>query len=330
MKISVVIPGYDTAACIRGALDSALAQSYPAHEIIVVDDGSSDDTAAIVSSYGDRARLIRQAHAGVSVARNRGVAAATGEWIAFLDADDVFWPHKLALQKAAVDADPRLRLVYGAARMVRGGRELRRIKTFPSTKLWPALRYRSPILPSTVLLRRDSFLAVGGFDASLRVAEDWDLWLKLVHAYSPAVFHGVDEVLSDYTIVEGSLSSDPMRLFETKMGMIEERLLRGTRALERLRWRRKILAFFHIDAAIALRELGDPRSFELAARSLLDWPFPSEVLPLRRYAVLASMLGSRLRGRGATSRPPLEGQYGAPDSGAGRARPAGEGRARRG
>jgi glycosyltransferase involved in cell wall biosynthesis len=303
MKISVVIPSHGAAAWIRRAVDSALAQTYAAHEIIVVDDGSTDDTAAIVASYGDRVRLILQVHAGVSAARNRGVAAATGEWLAFLDADDAFRPRKLALQKAAVDADARLRLVYGAARVVSGGRELRTIEAFPSTKLWPALRYRSPILPSTVLLRRDSFLAVGGFDASLRVAEDWDLWLKLLHACSPAAFHGIDEVLSDYTLVEGSLSHDPMRLFETKMGMLEDRLLVGTGALERLRWRREIRAFFHIDAAIVLRERCDPRALAFAARSLLDWPFPSEALPLRRYAVLASMLGARLRGRGATPRP---------------------------
>src|SRR5262249_9917404 len=137
-------------------------------------------------------------------------------------------------------------------------------------------------------------LDAGGFDTSLKVAEDWDLWLKLVEAHSPAAFHAIDDVVSEYGVVQGSLSSDPLRLFETKMKMIDRRLLRWTSFLERVRWRQKIRAFFFIDAAIALRERGDARSFLFAARSLCEWPFPSEALPLRRYAVFLSMLKSKL------------------------------------
>ena len=297
MRISVITPSYNAARDVRRALDSALGQTYPVHEIVVVDDGSKDDTAAIVASYGAPVRLIRQANQGASAARNNAAAAATGDWLAFLDADDAFRPDKLARQKEIVDRHPSVKLVYAGARLMKGGEAIGTLRAFPSDKLWPALRYRSPILPSTVLLQRAAFLDAGGFDVTLPVAEDWDLWVRLVEAHSSSAFFGLDEIVTDYQVSEGSLSSDPIRLFETKLGLIERRLLSGTSSLERAIWRRRILAFFCIDAAIALREKGDARAFEFAVRSMKTWPFADRVLPLRRYAVVLSMLKSRARSR---------------------------------
>jgi len=103
--VSVVIPCYNAAPFLRETLDSVLSQTQPALEVIVVDDGSTDDSAAIAESYGPPVRVIRQANGGESVARNRGIEEAKGDWIAFLDADDVWKADKLERQLAAVDAE---------------------------------------------------------------------------------------------------------------------------------------------------------------------------------------------------------------------------------
>ncbi len=108
MRISVVIPAYNAGRYIGRAIDSVLAQTRPAEEIIVVDDGSTDNTAEIAGAYGDRIRFIRQENAGASVARNTGIAAATGNWIAFLDADDEWLPEKLRLQTEHLERNPDL------------------------------------------------------------------------------------------------------------------------------------------------------------------------------------------------------------------------------
>lgn len=108
MTISVVIPAYNAAEYIGRAIDSVLAQTHRPDEIIVVDDGSTDDTTGVVGSYGSEVRLIRQENAGVSVARNTGINAATSEWIVFLDSDDEWLPEKLKLQTELLERNPEL------------------------------------------------------------------------------------------------------------------------------------------------------------------------------------------------------------------------------
>ncbi len=108
ITVSVVIPAYNAAKYIGRAIDSVLAQTRPADEIIVVDDGSTDNTADVAHGYGDKIRFIRQENAGASVARNTGIEAATSEWIAFLDADDEWLPQKLQLQTEHLRRNPNL------------------------------------------------------------------------------------------------------------------------------------------------------------------------------------------------------------------------------
>src|SRR5690348_3025712 len=106
-NISVIIPAYNAANCIQRAIDSALAQTLPPREVIVVDDGSTDETPRLVVSYGERVHLIQQSNAGPGAARNRAVRASRGEWLAMLDADDSWLPQKLERQLAYI-GDPEV------------------------------------------------------------------------------------------------------------------------------------------------------------------------------------------------------------------------------
>src|SRR5208337_1705827 len=111
-KVSVVIPVYNGAATISCALASVFAQSYSDYEVVVLDDGSTDDTASVLAGYGDRIRVISQRNRGLSAARNAGVRASGGEYVAFLDDDDEWMPEKLARSAAVLDQDPNCALVY--------------------------------------------------------------------------------------------------------------------------------------------------------------------------------------------------------------------------
>lgn len=113
VRFSVIIPVFNGAAFIGRAIDSVLAQTWPAHEIIVVDDGSTDSTAEVVKAYGDRVRLLQQRNAGVSAARNTGANAASGNWLAFLDADDWFYPERLQRHADFLHDVPKLDFLTG-------------------------------------------------------------------------------------------------------------------------------------------------------------------------------------------------------------------------
>ena len=178
--VSVVIPAYNAEPFIRAAIDSVLAQSVPAHEILVIDDGSQDNTPAIVDTYGGIVRLVRQANGGPSRARNHGTSLVTGEFVAFLDADDGWREDKLALQLAAVGAKPEAVLCYTGLEVLlpEGGMKIDR--AWPEDQVVSTLRVFNPgIGPSSVMIRRQSFLDVNGFDERLKTCEDWDLWVRL-------------------------------------------------------------------------------------------------------------------------------------------------------
>ena len=113
-KVSVVVAAYNTGAFLREALDSILAQTHPAYEIVVVDDGSTDDTAAICHSYGRAIRYVYQHNQGISAARNAGIRAATGDWIALLDSDDIALPDRLRRAVDAIQANPDTVVFYSA------------------------------------------------------------------------------------------------------------------------------------------------------------------------------------------------------------------------
>ena len=185
--VSVVTPAYNVAWCVGRAIDSVLAQDYPARELVVVNDGSTDETAQVLARYGDAIRVIEQENRGMSAARNAAIRAARGDYVAFLDADDWWQPTKLSRQVALLQSRPDIGFCSTAARV-----------EDPQGNLlnhWGCRLHRTDILEtlfaenaaiaggcSAVMVRRRILDQTGLFDESLRGFEDPDLWMRLAAA----------------------------------------------------------------------------------------------------------------------------------------------------
>ena len=179
--MSVVIPTYNLAQFLTGAVESARAQEWPDFDIIVVDDGSTDDTPALLERLArEGVRCFRQENAGAAAARNRGIQEARKSWVAFLDADDFWMAGKLAAQFEALDARPSARFSYTDARLLRAdGSEADVSCGTTERPLLPQLLAGNLFATPTALVRRDCFDAVGLFEPRLRTGEDWDMWMRL-------------------------------------------------------------------------------------------------------------------------------------------------------
>jgi glycosyltransferase involved in cell wall biosynthesis len=180
--VSVVIPAYNCAAYIIEAIESVISQTYAAWEVIVIDDGSKDETSQVLQPYKSVIRYEYQQNQGVSIARNHGIELARGEFVAFLDADDFFLPDKLAAQIAMFKAQPSLGIVHSGWRKVNSKGEFLQDVTpwenVPKLDLEMWLRWK-PVLPSAMMFRREWLQRAGGFDPRFPPAEDTDLALRL-------------------------------------------------------------------------------------------------------------------------------------------------------
>jgi glycosyltransferase involved in cell wall biosynthesis len=209
LSVSVVIPAHNGEATLARALDSVLAQSHPPQEIVVVDDFSTDGTAAIAGSYRGTRLLTLDRRRGAAGARNAGVADAKGTWVAFLDADDEWLPSKLEKQVEALRKSPGASFVFCASHEVSaageslgdtyGGRAV-----VAGDGAWKALLSNNFVATPTVMAPRALLLSLGGFDESLKVAEDQDMWIRLALAGPPAY---VPESLVRVHVQPRSLSS---------------------------------------------------------------------------------------------------------------------------
>lgn len=206
-RISVVIPTYNHAAFLGEALASVCEQSAPAREVIVVDDGSTDDTASVLQRHQGRVQVIHQPNRGVAAARNAGAASASGELIAFLDADDTWLPSKLERQVSRFVAEPALGLIHcGVEEVDQHGRRLR--SRLDGLEGWVAqemlLLRRAVILGggSATVVRRAVFDEVGGFDESMSTSADWDLYYRIARRYCVGF---VPEVLVRYRVHDGNM-----------------------------------------------------------------------------------------------------------------------------
>ncbi len=219
--ISAVIPAYNSAATIVEALDSVLAQTVQVDQIIVVDDGSSDVTPAVVRERYPGVRLIRQANGGPAAARNRGVAEATGEWIAFLDADDVWLPGRLERELACVADHADAIMCCAGRRGVEEHTAGERGATGDTCREigLEELARHNPIVTSTVLLKRAAFHSAGGFDERFRGPEDYDLWIRV--AASGRIL-ALAEPLAGYRHRPGSLSLDERRFLPQVLRVLDK------------------------------------------------------------------------------------------------------------
>lgn len=183
-RISVVVPSRNRAPLLPRALDSVLAQSEPPEECLVVDDGSDDDTEALIRGSYPNVTYFKQPHSGVSAARNAGIARARGDWVAFLDSDDCWMPDKLLHQRRAVAGSDHV-ICHTDEIWIRRGRRVNPMHKHRKRGGWIYSHClpRCAISPSTAMVRRDVLLEAGGFDETLPACEDYDLWLRLCARY---------------------------------------------------------------------------------------------------------------------------------------------------
>lgn len=290
--VSVVIPAYNAEKCLGETLASVFSQTRTADEILVIDDGSVDDTEAVARSFGDRVRYIRQANQGIAGARNTGIREARGEWIAFLDHDDLMLPNKLQRQMAEVEANPDLVVVYSSFDFLYPDGTRKNVPAFPAKDLWPAIRYRTPILPSTAIIRRTALNEIGGL-RDVYCVDDWDMWFRLLQRYSPRTFREIPETLTLYRWWENNESKKIIQVAQAALGLADTLLLSDLGGLRRAIWKRKIEARTYFKLAMGLRDTQNDRYWEYAIESFLKWPFFGKMLEPYRYVVFAHMLWTR-------------------------------------
>ncbi|HNS52801.1 MAG TPA: glycosyltransferase [Anaerolineae bacterium] len=255
--VSVIIPTFNSAATICQAIDSVLAQTLGDLEIIVVDDGSTDDTARRLRPYEDRIDYYYQPNQERSVARNRGIGRSRGTFIAFLDADDYWLPSKLELQLPVMRAHPELGLVYSWVNVVdQSGKTVGRLgHDLPHPESTGADYFEQLLLGDSVptpsvVVRRDCLDSVGLFDESITYCEDWDLWLRIAGRYP---FGHVAQVTACYRVRHSYLPEIFARHgLQVKRPCVIERALTArpdigielaTRARQRVRWYSALIEF---------------------------------------------------------------------------------------
>jgi glycosyltransferase involved in cell wall biosynthesis len=218
---SIVITAYEVAGVIGPAVESALNQTRPADEVLVVDDGSEDDLEAALAPF-EGVKLVRKENGGGASARNAGVAAASGEFMAILDADDAFHPRRIEAVAELARQRPELDLIATDARFVVDGQPT---GTFFEDNGFPDGDQRAAILANCFptgwpTVRISALRAAGGFDERMRIAYDWECWLRMILAGSEVGL--VPEPLYDYVLHGGSLASSRVASLRERVVLLEK------------------------------------------------------------------------------------------------------------
>ncbi len=226
VRVSTVIPTYNSAKFLPDAIQSILNQTYQDYEIIVVDDGSTDNTFDIVREFGKNIRYLRQENKGLGGARNTGIRHANGEYVGLLDADDQWYPNYLETMVSIADQHPEAAIFYCNARYTDehgvDSPQLVGVPAISSGEIYQTLLRANFLIPSTVLMRRSVIVNKGLFDQALRSlhgCEDWDLWLRVSRDYP---FVGTRENLVRYRIHGNSLSANPTKMQHAARSVIEK------------------------------------------------------------------------------------------------------------
>jgi glycosyltransferase involved in cell wall biosynthesis len=298
MSISVLIPAYNASAFIAETLESALRQTLPADDILVVDDGSTDDTAAIAAGFPAPVRVISIPNSKLGAARNFGISQIQSEWIALLDADDIWRENKLERQMEELRKHPEADICYAGHQPFS---TTQGVRTFHSPVLGPpcervrqSLLRAAIFLPSSVIMRRSKLLEVGGFSPDPGVAEDWDLWLRLRRA--GVQFAACPEPLLLYRVHSKSITSDKSNTWAKNAKTYREQVVPQLHVPDRWIAPARYFSGYKVEIAYSLRDKGDPRCLSVMTASILQWPFGD----FTRYKVWLHMLLTRL---GVLSKP---------------------------
>lgn len=276
--VSVVIPTYNYARFLSRALDSALGQTLSPAEIIVVDDGSTDATPAVLEGYSGRIRVHRQTNGGLSAARNTGIALATGELVALLDSDDLWLPTKLERQVALFRQHPESGAIGCGVEVVDSDQVVIRTMLFADAIGSPEDRVRRIALRrswvggsgSGALIPRAVLAGLGGFDERLRGAEDWDLWLRIARGHH---IRNVPERLARIFDHRTGTFRNAERMAMAQLEVLAKLVNAAPDAVSGTCLRR-VRALIEADAAGELYGGAQwSASMQRAARALIAWPF---------------------------------------------------------
>ncbi len=273
--VSVVIPTFNYGHFVTEAVDSALAQTYPHREVIVVDDGSTDGTREMLERYGDRIRYLHQNNQGLSATRNTGIRAARGEYVGLLDADDLWHPRKLEFQVAYLNEHPEVSLLAS-------DRILDRRECWPAVESAPDtvavtctledVLCRTCFAPSSALIRKNCLESAGLFDPALRCVEDRDLWIRLA---ATGALVRLPLPLIWYRWHPTSLSSKAGPMEEAELRVLHKAFTQVPALRGRWLFRRKV---YSLSALLSGQQFAAAHQWGAATRrvlrSLLLWPLP--------------------------------------------------------
>jgi glycosyltransferase involved in cell wall biosynthesis len=271
MQVSVIIPTYNSAQYLIAAVESVLAQTFKDFEILVIDDGSTDNTSEVIKQFKDCVRYIKQENQGVSVARNRGIKESCGKYVAFLDADDIWMPTKLERQIEVLKENPKSNACYTEYIAFSGDMkptELKRLRTGGYVLNDLLLRGNVVGPPSALLGERQLFEKLGGFDSNLSLCADWDMWIRLA-LMTELTF--LKEPLIKYRLHDSNMSKNVKLLEEDTLKLLEKSFAMLNLPEEFLAKRKEAFAYHYIVFAKSYFRTGQYSNFFRCVARSVSW-----------------------------------------------------------
>jgi len=303
VSVSIVIPAFNAADFITKTLDSVKAQTFKDYEIIVVDDGSPDNTKEIVDNYihnhGLVGQCIRQENKKIAGARNTGIKLARGEYIALLDHDDLWYTNKLQVVMNEFKLHPEVDLISHNLFMVKDGKKKGVLKTGPaSSNMYEKLLFtRSLLTPSAVVFKKSKALEIGGFRENYEfvTVEDYDFWMRLSKV---AKFYFIKEILGEYIIVETGASKKIEYHHENIIFLLKDHFAsyfgNNPGLFDRMRMRRKLSVVYRSALHLTIKHKQDAiKQQEYLVKMMKEFPFDFKNLAVALFW-LGTVLSKKL------------------------------------
>ena len=249
--VSVIIPNYNHAQYLGDAVHSVLYQTYRQFEIIIVDDGSTDKSREVIAQFGKKVNYIWQENRGLSAARNTGIRNAAGEYIALLDADDMYEENFMDTMVKTLQNHPEAGGVYCGYQFVDYENKplpQRECRSITPGVLHSTLLEGNFLVPESILLRRRCYETVGPFDETLTACEDWDMWLKITKKFTVI---GTSKILTRHRVLPDSMSSDPQKMVSNRLAVLEKHIGRiDLQSTELSQYKRRAFGRAYLTACI--------------------------------------------------------------------------------